>query len=184
MSEEQSCGNGRFIRDPRGVWRYGEDGQPVSGAQDMTLTNFFNFPVEQRPAGAVVLVSRGIALENESLAFCLEHDPGPGTTTIPVPLEVWQRHDRVIGIWAPELKDEGGIRGMKFDELSHFRESEWESPVAPTKPHDIRNMAASLKRNLRRKGWAPQELEGFTAYWEPWRENPREAGPRYLPDAD
>lgn len=180
---EQSCGSGRYYRDHRGVWRYGENGQPVSGAQDMTLTNFFNFPVEHRPDGATVLIARGMALENESLAFCLDHDTGSGAT-IRVPLEIWTRHDRVIGIWAPELREEGGIRGMKFDDSVTPRASEWESPVAPTKPHDIRHMAETLKRNLRRKGWAPQELEGFTAYWEPWREDPREAGPRYLPDAD
>ena len=181
----QSCGGGRFVRDARGVWRYGADGQPVSGAQDMTLTNFFNFPIEQRPSGSVVLVPRGMALENQSLDFCLDLDTGAGAT-IPVPMEVWKKHDAVIGIWAPELKHEGGIRGMKFDvpEESAPRPAVWEAPVAPTKPHDIKHMTTSLKRHLRRKGWAPQELDGFTAYWEPWRDDPRESGPRYLPDAD
>jgi hypothetical protein len=150
----------------------------------MTLTNFFNFPTEDRPGGKVVLVARGMALENQSLDFCLDYDSGSGST-IAVPFEVWKKHDSVIGIWAPELQHEGGIRGMKFDgPVSGPRPSVWEAPVAPTKPHDIRHMASSLRRDLRRKGWVPQVLEGFIASWEPWRENPRESGPRFLPDAD
>ena len=179
-----SCGSGRFVRDSRGVWRYGEDGQPVSGAQDMTLTNFFNFPTEKRAGAEVILVPRGIAMENHSLDFCLDFDSGSGSV-IAVPIDVWRKHDRVIGIWAPELKEEGGMRGIKFDKPDGGPPSSvWEAPVAPTKPHEIKDMAPSLKRHLRRKGWAPQELDGFTAYWEPWRQNPREAGPRYLPEND
>ena len=33
-------------------------------------------------------------------------------------------------------------------------------------------MNISFRRHLRRKGWVPQEVDGLTAYWEPWRENP------------
>jgi hypothetical protein len=176
----QSCGGGRFVRDARGVWRYGESGQPVSGAQDMTLSNFFNFP--KTPDGKLVLVPRGYALENQSLDFCLDYDSGSGSTIV-VPVEAWQKNDRVVGVWAPELQQEGGIRGMKFDGAeSGPRPAVWEAPVAPTKPHDIRNMAPSLRRDLRRKGWAPQVLDGFTAYWE--RYKPKETGPSFLPDAD
>jgi hypothetical protein len=178
----RSCGGGRFVRDDRGVWRYGAHGQPVSGAQDMTLSNFFNFVTQERAGGEVVEVLRGVALEDRSLEFCLDFDTGVGSA-IDVPLHIWDQHDEVIGIWAPELKEEGGMRGMKFD-AGGGSDWVWQAPVAPTKPHDIHKMAASLRRHLRRKGWAPQEVNGFSVYWEPWRENPRESGPRFLPEPD
>ena len=60
----RSCGGGRFVRDDRGIWRYGFLGQPVSGAQDMTLNNFFNFPTREGEEGKFVQVQRGIAIEN------------------------------------------------------------------------------------------------------------------------
>jgi len=177
-----SCGGGRFVRDGRGVWRYGERGQPVSGAQDMTLSNFFNFPAHDGNDGRVVEVSRGVALEHQSLDFCLDFDTGVGST-IDVPQTIWDRHDEVIGIWAPELQEEGGMRGMKLDAGSQL-DWVWHAPVAPTKPHDIRTMAASFRRHLRRKGWVPQEVNGISVSWEPWRDNPMESGPRFLPERD
>ena len=178
----RSCGGGRFVRDDLGVWRYGVHGQPVSGAQDMTLSNFFNFPTHDGDEGHVVQVQRGVALENHSLDFCLDFDTGVGST-IEVPLKIWDQHDEVIGLWAPELKEEGGMRGMKFD-TGNVLDWVWQTPVAPTKPHDIGKMAAGFRRHLRRKGWVPQEVNGLSVSWEPWRENPMESGPRYLPEPD
>lgn len=176
----QCCGGGRFARDSRGVWRYGEDGQPVSGAQDMTLTNLFNFPMEQ----GVVSVLRGMAIENEILSWCLEYDTEVGAT-IEIPLPVWSTHDRVIGIWAPELMQEGGIRGLQFDEPTQPLgiHGVSNSPVAPTKRADIKRTSFVLERDLRRKGWVPQTSisNGTSAYWEHWRsEHPQLTLAQYL----
>lgn len=161
----QSCGGGRFVRDSRGIWRYGEDGQPVSGAQDMTLTNLFNFAMEP----GVVIVLRGMAIENEILSWCLDYDTEVGSS-IEVPLPDWLAHDTVIGIWAPELVQEGGIRGLRCDRVGEeYEPGIWDSPIAPTKRADIKQTAFSLERDVRRKGWVPQHSNGNSAYWEQWR---------------
>ncbi|MGQ0678535.1 MAG: hypothetical protein ACT4OM_02560 [Actinomycetota bacterium] len=173
----KSCGGGRFVRDGRGIWRYGQDGQPVSGAQDMTMSNLFNFPVDRD----VVSVQRGVAIENEILSWCLDYDTELGST-IEVPLDQWRRHDGVIGIWAPELMHEGGIRGMRTDagDQSDFHDV-WRAPIAPVKRQDIKRTALTLEKDLRRRGWVPQSSNGNSAYWEHWRsEQPTLSLAQYL----
>lgn len=144
----------------------------------MTLSNLFNFPTEQ----GTVKVQRGMAMENQILAWCLEYDDEIGPV-IEVPAHDWQARDQVIGVWAPELVQEGGIRGLRCDtseEHPHV-EGVWGSPVAPTKRADIQRTALTLERDLRRKGWIAQQSNGKTAYWEHWRsEQPELSLAQYL----
>lgn len=120
----------------------------------MTLSNFFNF--EQ--AGTVVRVPRGMVLENYLLEFCNEFDTGG--PIIEVPLATWSQHDQVIGIWAPELQQEGGVRGMKLDPPREPGDPlpDWQPPFAPNRPstdpyRPISEMEADVRR---RASW------GFT----------------------
>lgn len=131
----------------------------------MTLTNLFNFAMEQ----GRVSVQRGMALENEVLSWCLDYDTEIGST-IEVPLPEWLAHDTVIGVWAPELVQEGGIRGLRCDKSGDpYNQDVWSAPVAPTKRWDVRHAALGLERDVRRKGWIPQHSNGTSAYWEAWR---------------
>ncbi|HEX2054363.1 MAG TPA: hypothetical protein VHJ78_11645 [Actinomycetota bacterium] len=107
---------------------------PVKGGRDMTLSNFFNFETIQTDAGPTVQVPRGMMIENYLLEFCKEWDTGG--PIVNVPLTSWEEHDEVIGIWAPELQQEGGVRGLKADPPLKPGEPlpEWQPPFAPNRP--------------------------------------------------
>lgn len=153
-----SCGRGRFVRDEAGVWRYGVDGLPVHGGQDMTMTNFFNFTRRLGAGGAFVQVSRGLAMEDGSLAWVFSWDSGTGPT-IDVPLDEWDKRDRVIGVWAPELKQEGGMRGLKLDAGlgDAGPEGIGEAAVAPPLPlqEEPETPASPSDGGIRKRIWSP-----------------------------
>ncbi|MEX2588506.1 MAG: hypothetical protein WD602_11035 [Actinomycetota bacterium] len=171
-----SCGKGRFYREDNGVWRYGPGGRAVFGGQDMTLTNFFDFPRGVTDQGEVVHVARGLAMEDKLLSWCLEWDRG--APTIDVPVAEWDRRDEVIGIWAPELQHEGGIRGMKFDSLQDQSDSIYANvPIAPNRPPPDRVRGFTLlERDLRRKTKAAEPIRVKKKNWVPWWDRPRRDG--------
>lgn len=174
---ENSCGQGRYFRDEDGVWRYGPGGRAVFGAQDMTWTNLFDFPRGVTEKGEVVHVARGLAMDNKSLSWCLKWDEGG--PTIDVPVDEWEAHDEIIGIWAPELQHEGGIRGMKFDALTeHDGSSLYPNlPVAPNRPPPERVRRFSiLEKDLRRKTRMGEPIKVKKRGWIPWWDRPRSDG--------
>lgn len=173
---ENSCGNGRFFRDEKGVWRYGPGGRAVFGAQDMTWTNYFDFPRSNTTRGEVVHVSRGLAMENKALSWCMDFDQGG--PTIEVPVREWERHDQIIGVWAPELQHEGGIRGMKFDSLQENPDDMYVNvPIAPNRPPPDRVRRFSLlERDLRRKTMPAEPIKVKKKGWTPWWNRPRSDG--------
>lgn len=145
------------------------------GAQDMTWTNYFDFPRSFTEGGEVVHVSRGLAMENKALSWCMRWDVGG--PTIDVPLDEWDAHDEVIGIWAPELQHEGGIRGMKFDSLQDPSDSIYANvPVAPNRPAPDRiRRFTLLERDLRRKTMQGEPIK-VKKGWTPWWNRPRGDG--------
>jgi len=111
--------NGTYERHPDG-WRYAW-GDPVPGAEDMTISTLYNLPVERDGAGAgYVVVPASLARNEPELAWCLDASIGPARDrglerghgrdpNIPadamlVPLAEWdERAKEPIGVWAPEL---------------------------------------------------------------------------------
>lgn len=160
-----TCDNGRFFRDDRGVWRYGPDGTPVPGGRDMTLSNFFNFEQVETEAGPMVRMPRGLVLENYLLEFCKEWDGGG--PLIDVPLSSWTEHDRVIGVWAPELQHEGGVRGVRLDPPREPGEPlpPWLPPLAPNRPDsDPYKPISEMETDIRRRtSWGFPPIKGLAA---------------------
>lgn len=142
----------------------------------MTWTNFFDFPRGTTDKGEVVHVTRGLAMEDKALAWCLEWDEGG--PTIDIPAAEWNKRDEVIGIWAPELQHEGGIRGMKFDSLNEQSDSIYANvPVAPNRPSPDRvRRFTLLERDLRRKTKAAEPIKVNKKGWVPWWDRPRSDG--------
>lgn len=114
----RTAGDGRYTRGGDGVWRHADTGDPVVGAEDMTISSLYNLPV----LGGSVIVPRSLAHNEPELAWCLAYDSTDGTTldrgrargrrrdpNIPddamrVPLAEWDARAREpIGMWAPEL---------------------------------------------------------------------------------
>lgn len=144
----------------------------VRGGRDMTLTNFFNFPVIETLAGNVVRMPRGQVIENYLLEFCQEYDAG--APTIDVPESVWQSHDEVIGIWAPELQHEGGVRGVRFDPPLEPGDPlpDWQPPLAPHRPStDPYQPILEMEMDIRRRtSWGfPPLKKGLAALMRPRR---------------
>ncbi len=142
---------------------------PVRGGRDMTLSNFFNFEQVETEGGPVVRVPRGMVLENYVLDFCKEWDGGG--PTIEVPLTSWHEHDEVIGIWAPELQHEGGVRGLRRDPPRQPGDPppSWQPPLAPNRPDtDPYKPVSEMETDIRRRtawGFAPLKgLGGFGRY--------------------
>jgi predicted DNA-binding transcriptional regulator AlpA len=110
--------NGTYERHPDG-WRYAW-GEPVPGAEDMTISSLYNLPV----VGRWVLVPRSLAANEPELSWCLDYpepdegererlarmranDPAIPADTMLVPLAEWDRRaSEPIGMWAPELHPE------------------------------------------------------------------------------
>ena len=137
---------------------------PVRGGRDMTLSNFFNFEQVETEAGPVVRVPRGMILENYILEFCKEWDSGG--STVDVPVASWNDHDHVIGIWAPELQHEGGVRGLKVDPPRKPGDPvpDWQPPYAPNRPSsDPYKPVTEMEVDVRRRtawGFAPLKSLG------------------------
>ena len=99
-------GRQKFFRDMDGVWRYASTGVPVPGAEDMTISNFYNF----RILSGFVEVPIGLAHEELDLRFALKFSAiatgdYKGRKVIRVPVDVWDQHAYLpIGMWAPEIK--------------------------------------------------------------------------------
>jgi hypothetical protein len=138
---------------------------PVRGGRDMTLTNFFNFEQVETDNGPVVRVPRGLALENYLLEFCAEFDTGG--PEIDVPAEAWAEHDDVIGIWAPELQHEGGVRGVRLDKPRREGDplDQWEPPLAPNRPSsDPYKPISEMETDIRRRtSWGFAPLKGLVS---------------------
>lgn len=138
---------------------------PVRGGRDMTLSNFFNFELVENGSGPVVRVPRGLALENYLLEFCAEFDTGGAD--IDVPAEAWAEHDDVIGIWAPELQHEGGVRGMRLDKPRQEGDpiDRWEPPLAPNRPSsDPYKPITEMEIDIRRRtSWGFAPLKGLAS---------------------
>ena len=115
-----TCCGGHYERGEDGAWRYAGSRDLVPGAQDMTLSSLYNLPITRDGAGrAHVIVPASLARNEPDLAWCLDAATGPARDpghlrgddrdpNIPVdallvPLGVWEEHDRVVGLWAPEL---------------------------------------------------------------------------------
>jgi hypothetical protein len=160
-----TCDNGRFFRGDDGIWLYGPDGMPVRGGRDMTLTNFFNFEQAETDNGPVVRVPRGLLLENYLLEFCAEYDTGG--PFVDVPAGVWAEHDQVIGIWAPELQHEGGVRGIRLDKPRQPGDpvDPWEPPLAPNRPSsDPYKPISEMETDIRRRtSWGFAPLKGLVS---------------------
>lgn len=147
------------------MWRYGPDGMAVPGGRDMTLSNFYNFETLETESGPVVRVPRGLVLENYLLEFCAEWDLGG--PTIDVPAEVWAKQDRVIGVWAPELQHEGGVRGIRLDPPREDGDPlpPWQPPLAPNRPDTnpykpISEMETDIRR---RTSWGFPPIKGLAS---------------------
>lgn len=129
----------------------------------MTLSNFFNFERIDTDAGTVVRVPRGMLLENYLLEFCSEWDAGGPTVDVPAPS--WDEHDRVIGIWAPELQHEGGVRGVRLDQPRKPGDPAptWEPPLAPNRPSsDPYKPIMEIETDIRRRAsWGYAPLKGI-----------------------
>ena len=131
----------------------------------MTLSNFFNFELVENGSGPVVRVPRGLALENYLLEFCAEFDTGG--PDIDVPTEAWAEHDDVIGIWAPELQHEGGVRGMRLEKPRQEGDpiERWEPPLAPNRPSsDPYRPITEMETDIRRRtSWGFAPLKGLAS---------------------
>ncbi|MEX0789707.1 MAG: hypothetical protein WD178_02925 [Actinomycetota bacterium] len=131
----------------------------------MTLTNFFNFEQAETDLGPVVRVPRGLLLENYLLDFCAEHDTGG--PFVDVPAAVWAEHDQVIGVWAPELQHEGGVRGVRLDKprLPGDPVDPWEPPLAPNRPSsDPYKPISEMETDIRRHAsWGFAPLKGLVS---------------------
>lgn len=138
---------------------------PVRGGRDMTLSNFFNFETFESEAGPVVRVPRGLWLENYLLEFCAEWDTGG--PFIDVPAASWQAHDTIIGIWAPELQHEGGVRGVRLDKARKAGDpiEPWEPPLAPNRPSsDPYKPVSEMELDIRRRtSWGFAPLRGLAS---------------------
>lgn len=147
------------------MWLYGRDGKAVRGGRDMTLSNFFNFELLETDVGPVVRVPRGLLLENYLLEFCSEWDMGG--PVIDVPAIKWEEHDDVIGIWAPELQHEGGVRGVRLDALRRPGDGldPWEPPLAPNRPSsDPYKPITEMETDIRRRtSWGFAPLKGLAS---------------------
>lgn len=128
----------------------------------MTLSNFFNFERIDTGIGTVVRVPRGMLLENYLLAFCSEWDTGG--PTVDVPASSWDERDEVIGIWAPELQHEGGVRGVRLDRPRGNEDPKltWEPPLAPNRPSsDPYKPLMEMETDIRRRAsWGFVPLKG------------------------
>lgn len=129
----------------------------------MTLTNFFNFERAGTDAGTVVKVPRGMLLENYVLEFCKEFDTGG--PIIDVPLASWDEHDEVIGIWAPELQQEGGVRGLRLDPPLKAGDQPpvWQPALAPNRPDsDPYKPVTEMEFDVRKRtAWGFAPLKGI-----------------------
>lgn len=140
---------------------------PVKGGRDMTLSNFFNFESAETAAGPVVQVPRGMFLENYLLEFCAEWDTGGAF--VEVPASAWEERDEVIGIWAPELQQEGGVRGVRLDRERDPGEplESWHPPLAPNRPSsDPYKPVSEMETDIRRRtswGFAPLKTRSVYA---------------------
>jgi hypothetical protein len=138
---------------------------PVRGGRDMTLSNFFNFDQVETSAGPAVRVPRGLLLENYLLEFCSEFDTGG--PSVDVPLATWEEHDEVIGIWAPELQHEGGVRGVRLDRERQPGDpaEAWEPPLAPHRQSsDPYKPISEMETDLRRRtSWGFAPLRGLVS---------------------
>lgn len=128
----------------------------------MTLSNFYNFERTYKDGGPVVRVPRGMAIENYRLEFCLEWDTG--AAVIDVPAQRWEEHDEVIGVWAPELQHEGGVRGIRLDDPDN-NGAVWEPPLAPNRPktnpyEPVTEMEVDVRR---RTSWGFRPTKGMAA---------------------
>lgn len=128
----------------------------------MTLTNLYNFEEAETLGGTVVRVPRGMLLENYLLKFCLEWDTGG--PVVEVPLAAWREHDEIIGVWAPELQHEGGVRGVRADRPGNDPAG-WEPPIAPNRPlTDPYKPLSEMEADVRRRtAWGFVPLRGFAA---------------------
>jgi len=128
----------------------------------MTLSNFFNFEQVETENGPVVRVPRGMVLENYVLQFCTEWDEGG--PVMDIPLTSWNEHDEVIGVWAPELQHEGGVRGLRMDPPQESGgPPPWHLPLAPNRPDtDPYKPVSEMEVDVRRRtSWGFTPLKGI-----------------------
>lgn len=121
-----TAGGGAYRRDEHGVWRYAATGQPVPGAQDLTLRQLYpDLEIVGSGEQAVVLVPDALARECDDLAWIRDVAEGPtsqldgqrahrgepptpgGTDMWPVPRAAWDaRAMQPLGLLAAELQAE------------------------------------------------------------------------------
>lgn len=120
---ELTAGGGAYHRDNQAVWRYVATGDPVPGAQDLTLATLYP-DLEQVDDEPAVHVPDQLVASDEDLAWVRDvaagpterdttaqapsHSPTPGWSTVwTVPLAEWQaRAHHPVGMLAPELHAE------------------------------------------------------------------------------
>lgn len=128
----RSACNGTYRRHDDG-WRY-PWGNPVPGAEDMTISSLYNLPVYGAGHGRWVAVPPTLARNEPELAWCLDHPAAdeemiarwrqrtPGDLevgTLMVPLDEWDGHAREpIGMWAPELHPDRLLGSSQVAEMA------------------------------------------------------------------
>ena len=121
MTDRITCGDGRYVRDDDGVWRYADSGVEVPGARDMTISDH-NLEVR----GDEVLVPRALAEREPELAWCLDsgkRHAWDAEGIIRVPLAEWDRHAaEPLGMWAPELAEDPQTRELALAEREYRHE--------------------------------------------------------------
>lgn len=65
--------NNKYYRDTDGIWRYTEDDLPVPGAEDMTLSNYYNLRVIAYADEPYVQIPKSLAHNEPELAWCLDY---------------------------------------------------------------------------------------------------------------
>lgn len=94
-----------YVKSSDGTWEY-EWGGTVPGARDLTLSDVYAFPVTNgSPRGPLVIIPIDVWEADLKLSWCAAYwDPlNRRAKAIEVPLHVWQSHDEVIRMDAPEL---------------------------------------------------------------------------------
>jgi hypothetical protein len=133
---ELAAFDGTYLRGADGVWRYAVTGRPVPGARDLTLSQFFDFPVR----GRWRLIPRRVAASDPALAWCLEKSRDD-VEVIEVPEKEWMaRASAVVGIDAPELQPErlltithvAGLAGLAEMSIRRYIVPDRMSMPAPT----------------------------------------------------